>query len=310
MTEPKREMELKLMETEHKQEEEETPTKNNPDPVVWHEYEYKEFGNSPKITLSGLALIILCPVLMCAHIRFAKLCSIPMIQFAFVTMLVGFLIHYTFIIRRYELMPYLPEQIYDLKLKKICVAAVIGIVWSMMLGWNGSGGILFAMIWESVRGKKFDFYGYMLLVIVGGSIAMEDNLTLWKLAEFIPGIIFGYINSTLYILKESSVYAITHQIIFLASIFIPMFFPANNIIVPAIWQWAVMILCGASVLLTMVLTVKLMQTERVSVVMGVLSGILMIGTSSFLNMWDGIGCALILVGIALLVKREYVDLHG
>ena len=169
---------------------------------------------------------------------------------------------------------------------------------------------MFAMIWESVGGKKFDFYGYMLLVSVGGSIAMEDNLTLWKLAEFIPGIIFGYINSTLYILKESSVYAITHQIIFLASIFIPMFFPANNIIVPAIWQWAVMILCGASVLLTMVLTVKLMQTERVSVVMGVLSGILMIGTSSFLNMWDGIGCALILVGIALLVKREYVDLHG
>lgn len=147
MAEPKKELELKLMETEHKQEEEEAESKNNPDPVVWHEYEYKEFGNSPKITLSGLALIILCPVLMCAHIRFAKLCSIPMIQFAFVTMLVGFLLHYTFIIRRYELMPYLPEQIYDLKLKKICVAAVIGIVWSMMLGWNGSGGILFAMIW-------------------------------------------------------------------------------------------------------------------------------------------------------------------
>ena len=89
-----------------------------------------------------------------------------------------------------------------------------------------------------------------------------------------------------------------------------MFFPANNIIVPAIWQWAIMIICGLSVLVTMVLTVKLMQTERVSVVMGVISGILMIGTSAFLNMWDGIGCALIVVGIALMVKKEYFDLHG
>ena len=44
-------------------------------------------------------------------------------------------------------MPYLPESIYDFNLKKICVAAVIALVWSIMWGWNGSGGILFAMIW-------------------------------------------------------------------------------------------------------------------------------------------------------------------
>ena len=116
-------------------------------------------------------------------------------------MLVAFILHYTFIIRRYELMPYLPETIYDFKLKKICVAAVIGLLWSMMWGWNGSGGILFAMVWEYVRGNKIDFYGYMLLIIIAGILAMEDNYTVWKIMEFVPGVLFGYINSELYTLR-------------------------------------------------------------------------------------------------------------
>lgn len=224
-------------------------------------------------------------------------------------MLVGFLFHYTYIIRRYELMPYLPEPVYDFNLKKMCVAAVIGIVWSIMCGWNGSGGILFAMIWEYIRGNKMDFYGYMLLIIIVGSIFMEDNFTYWKLMEFVPGILFGYINSTLYTLRESSVYAITHQFIFLTSIFSPMFFPANKIIVPAMWQWAVMLACGFTVLLTMILTIKVMQNERVSVVMGTLSGLLMISTCSFLTGWDIVGCILVVVGIILLIKKEYIDLQ-
>jgi hypothetical protein len=124
-----------------------------------------------------------------------------MIQFAFVSVLVAFIVHYTLIIRRYELMPYLPENIYDFKLKKICVAVVIGLIWAMMCGWNGSGGILFAMGWESVRGNRMDFYGYMLLVVVIGCIALEDRYTWWKLMEFVPAVLFGYVNSTLYTLK-------------------------------------------------------------------------------------------------------------
>ena len=107
----------------------------------------------------------------------------------------------------------------------------------------------------------------------------------------------------LYTLKESSVYAITHQFIFLASIFIPMFFPASKVIVPALWQWLVMIACGFSVLLTIVLTVRLMQTERVSLVMAVMSGLLMIGTSSYLHIWDIIGCILVVVGIGIIIKK-------
>ena len=40
-----------------------------------------------------------------------------------------------------------------------------------------------------------DFYGYMLLIIIAGILAMEDNYTVWKIMEFVPGILFGYINS-------------------------------------------------------------------------------------------------------------------
>ena len=88
-----------------------------------------------------------------------------------------------------------------------------------------------------------------------------------------------------------------------------MFFPANKIIVPAIWQWGVMIICGFTVLFTVIITIKLMQSERVSVTMGVLSGLVMIGTSSYLYGSDIIGCILIVVGCALLIKKEYIDLQ-
>lgn len=92
-------------------------------------------------------MIILCPLLICAHIRACNIAKIPMIQFSFVTTLLAFLINYTAIIRKYELMPYLPEPLYDAKLKRMCVLGVAGVIISMIWGWNGSGGILFAMGW-------------------------------------------------------------------------------------------------------------------------------------------------------------------
>jgi hypothetical protein len=67
-------------------------------------------------------------VLICLHFQLAHLAAIPIIQFAFVTILVAFIMHYTLIIRRYELMPYLPESIYDWKLKKISSALVLALI--------------------------------------------------------------------------------------------------------------------------------------------------------------------------------------
>jgi len=130
-----------------------------------------------------------------------------------------------------------------------------------------------------------------------------------KLVEFIPGIIFGMVNSILFTLRDSSTYAMTHQFVFLSSICIPMFFPASHLIVPTILQWAIMLATGISMLFTILLTVKLMQGERVSIVMGVMSGIIMIGTSSYLSTFDYIGASIIVFGVVFIIKKEYLDIE-
>jgi hypothetical protein len=206
-------------------------------------------------------------------------------------------------------MPFLPDDIYDSKLKKACVLALAGILCSMMWGWNGSGGMIFAIAWEQTRGNKMGSFGYLYAIIIIGSLLMETNYTYMKLVEFIPGILFGMVNSILFTLKESSTYAITHQFVFLSSICIPMFFPASHLIVPSLLQWGIMIITGVSMLFTILLTVKVMQNERVSIVMAVTSGIIMIGTSSYVRMVDFIGAGIVFVGVALTVKKEYLDLE-
>lgn len=206
-------------------------------------------------------------------------------------------------------MPFLPEAIYDFKLKKICLCAVVAVIFSLIWGWNGSAGILFAMGWEWVRGNRMGFYGYMLLIIIAGSLLMEEYYKPAKLLEFVPGLLFGYVNTVLSTLRESSGYAIGHQFLFLGAVVLPMLFPGFHVIVPSIWQWLVMGVCGLTLLVTIMLTIKLMQTERVSVVMGVMSGLVMIGTSAFGKYIDWVGAVLILVGVTILVKKQYLDVH-
>lgn len=94
-----------------------------------------------------------------------------------------------------------------------------------------------------------------------------------------------------------------HQFLLLGAITLPMLFPAFHIIVPSLWQWLLMLVCGLTLLVTTVLTLKLMQTERVSVVMGVMSGILMIGTCDFSSTLDFLGVAVVLLGIGLVLKK-------
>lgn len=101
----------------------------------------------------------------------------------------------------------------------------------------------------------------------------------------------------------------THQFVFLSSICIPMFFPAADLIVPSLLQWGIMIVTGVTLLFTILLTVKLMQGERVSIVMAVMSGIIMVGTSSYMRMIDFIGAGTIFVGVALVIKKEYLDVE-
>lgn len=87
-----------------------------------------------------------------------------------------------------------------------------------------------------------------------------------------------------------------------------MLFPVSPIASPSLFQWFIMLVCGVTLLITVLLTIKLMQTERVSVVMGVFCGLMMIGTSSFGQTIDFIGAILILLGIVLMLKKKYIDL--
>jgi hypothetical protein len=64
-----------------------------------------------------------------------------------------------------------------------------------------------------------------------------------------------------------------------------------------------MLAFGVVLLFTVIITIKLMQLTRVSVVMGVFSGLLIIGTSTYVSGIDYLGLALILVGVIMLIKK-------
>ena len=64
-----------------------------------------------------------------------------------------------------------------------------------------------------------------------------------------------------------------------------------------------MLVTGISIYFTVLCTLKLMQSERVSIVMAVYSGIIMIGTSTYFGAIDFVGAALILLGIIFIVKN-------
>jgi hypothetical protein len=200
-------------------------------------------------------------------------------------------------------MPYLPSSINDNHLKATVVLFYVAIVLSIFVGWNGSGGILFAMMWESFRGSKMGIYKYFFFSIIAGSIILENNYAVTKLFEFIPGILLGLVNTEMSKLKESNPYAITHQIVFFCSMLFPVFFAAADMIVPSIIQWIIMIFGGFLMLFTVLVSVKLMQNGRVSVVSGVVSGFAMVGTSSYIYSIDWIGLALIIGGIFMLIKQ-------
>lgn len=233
--------------------------------------------------------------------------AIPILQYLFVTALTAFLINYLGIIRRYELYPYLPQVPLDNRLKVLCLVCFIGVMLSIYVGWNGSGGVLFSMFWEMTRGQRMNIYGLYLAGIIIGSLLMEENYSWTKLWEFIPGILLGWVNSEIFKLKESNYYTISHEMLFLCSIAIPAFFPATAMIVPSIWQWGLMVVCGGVMLLTVVLVVRMMQMVRVSVVVGVSAGILMAGTAPYASGREYVGVAMIVVSILLLLRTEFAD---
>ncbi len=84
---------------------------------------------------------------------------------------------------------------------------------------------------------------------------------------------------------------------------LPVFFAAANLIVLSLVQWGVVLVGGFLMLFTVLASIKLMQNGRVSVVAGIVSGLAMVGTSSYINSIDWVGLALIIGGIIMLIKQ-------
>jgi hypothetical protein len=66
---------------------------------------------------------------------------------------------------------------------------------------------------------------------------------------------------------------------------------------------------GVVLLFTVIITIKLMQSTSVSVVMGVISGMLILGTSAYASGTDYLGLALIVAGVVMLIKKEFYDVE-
>ncbi len=97
-------------------------------------------------------------------------------------------------------MPFLKIDRYDNMLKIACLLTFISIILSIYWGWNGSGGIIIAVIWEAAYGDTLGalLYGYIAVIV--GSVLLEGNFSYTKLLELIPGVLLGFVNSTLYTL--------------------------------------------------------------------------------------------------------------
>ena len=70
-------------------------------------------------------------------------------------------------------MPYLKMEVYDNRLKKLVILTTIGVIMTIIWGWNGSSGMVFACYWEITKGQKMGIYGIIFVVIAVGSLFME-----------------------------------------------------------------------------------------------------------------------------------------
>jgi len=85
------------------------------------------------------------------------------------------------------------------------------------------------------------------------------------------------------------------------------FFTVMDIVNISMWQYVILIVLGFSCYFNLLLIIKLMQSERVSMVMGVMSGIIIISATDFNSINDYVACLTIVLSILVLLKIEYLD---
>lgn len=121
-----------------------------------------------------------------------------MVQFIFFAMFVTFVYNLVFILRANRLMPFLPTKYQDDKLKIAAFLTVFGVYFCLLYGWSASGGMIFAIIWESLAGRQGCFYLIILGAVVAGSITMEFTSPQEYGLKVVPSILFGIVASLIH----------------------------------------------------------------------------------------------------------------
>ena len=79
-------------------------------------------------------------------------------------------------------------------------------------------------------------------------------------------------------------------------------YPFVKVVTLTAWQFIILLALGFSIYFNLLLMVKLMQSQRVSMVMGVTSGIIIMSATSFITVSDYIACLTIVLSILVLLK--------
>jgi hypothetical protein len=108
-------------------------------------------------------------------------------------------------------------------------------------------------------------------------------------------------------LKDNSPYAIANQMSLFLMVGSVAFYIIMDVKPISAYQCLILLILGFAVYLNLLLIIRLMQTVRVSMVMGVMSGIIIISSTTFNSMNDYVACLTIILSILVLLKLEYLD---
>lgn len=198
-------------------------------------------------------------------------------------------------------MPFLPTKPQDDRLKIAAILISIATYFCLNYGWNASGGMIFAIVWESLAGRQGCFYLIIFGAIIAGSITME-----WTSPEYAvrlaPSILFGMVASLLRGLPTNSPYAICNQLSLFLMTTASWLYPFLEVQPLNAWQYLIVLILGFSGYFNMLLIIKLMQTQSTSMAIGVTTGILIISTTSFVGVSNYIACLTIILSILVLIK--------
>ena len=79
-------------------------------------------------------------------------------------------------------------------------------------------------------------------------------------------------------------------------------YPFIKVVTLSTWQYIILLGLGFSMYFNLLLIVKLIQSQRVSMVMGVTSGIIIMSATSFVTVSDYVACLTIVLSILVLLK--------